>query len=61
MSTGQSIISLIQANQDLDEYRNLHWSGSFADYVEHVRKDPHVTRTAWQRLYDMVLSYGTAE
>jgi serine protein kinase len=61
MSTGASIIALIQNNQDLEEYRNLTWSGSFSDYLDRVRRDPRVTRTAWQRLYDMILSHGSDE
>jgi len=58
MSTGTSIISMIKSNQDLEEFRTLTWTGSFSDYLDRVRKDPRITRTAWQRLYDMILSYG---
>ncbi|MEE2828670.1 MAG: serine protein kinase, partial [Myxococcota bacterium] len=61
MSTGSSIISLIQSNQDMEQFRKLSWTGTFEDYLEKVRKDPTITRTAWQRLYDMVLSYGSEE
>ncbi len=61
MSTGQSIISLIREKQDLDEYRDLHWSGSFAEYLDRVEADPRIARTAWQRLYDMIISHGVDE
>ncbi len=61
MATGNSIISMIQNSQDLAEYRNLSWTGTFEDYLDIVRGDPRVTRNAWQRMYDMVLSYGTEE
>ena len=46
MSTGQSIISLIRESQDLHEYRDLHWTGSFADYLDRVEADPQIARTA---------------
>ena len=42
-------------------YRDLHWEGSFEDYLEMVHQDPTVTRTAYQRIYDMLISYGHEE
>jgi serine protein kinase len=59
MSTGTSIISMIKSNQDLEEFRTLTWTGTFADYLDRVRRDPRITRTAWQRLYDMILTHGS--
>jgi len=41
------------------EYRNFHWEGSFFDYLDVVKKDPSVARNAFQRMYDMILSYGS--
>src|SRR3989344_2486089 len=34
---------------------------SFAEYLDLVRKNPLVVRTAFQRVYDMIVSYGTCE
>jgi serine protein kinase len=42
------------------EFRNFHWEGSFADYLDLVKKKPQIVRNAFQRMYDMVLSWGTA-
>jgi serine protein kinase len=53
-----SILNRIGKLQDLDEYRELHWEGSFEDYLNVVREDPTVVRTAYKRVYDMILSYG---
>jgi serine protein kinase len=53
----QKIASL----HDREEYAQLHWEGSFEDYLDIVRKTPRVTRNAYQRLYDMVLSHGKSE
>ena len=61
MPTSSNIISLIQNNQNLEGFRQLNWEGSFADYLDLVRKQPEVTRTSYQRLYDMIMSYGTEE
>ena len=46
---------------DTTEYKKLHWEGSFDEYLDIVLADPRVTRTAYQRLYDMILSHGTEE
>src|SRR6056297_1186345 len=61
MSAKESLIHTIGRHHDIDEYRDLHWEGSFEDYLALLREDPRVTRNAYQRVYDMVMSYGTEE
>jgi serine protein kinase len=62
MSEDQLLLEKLGLMQDSSGFRDLHWEGSFVDYLEIVRKDdPRVTRTAFQRLYDMVVSYGSEE
>ena len=61
MGIGNEILSRISESQNLDQYRQEHWQGSFAEYLDIVRGDPKVTRTAWQRLYDMIMAEGTYE
>jgi serine protein kinase len=55
------LTSQIAQLQDYDLYRDLSWEGSFEEYLQIVRERPKVTRNAFQRVYDMVLSYGTDE
>ncbi len=55
------LLAKIAALQNLDEYRELHWEGTFEDYLDIVKKTPKVTRNAFQRMYDMILSYGREE
>ena len=55
------LVDRIAALQDQKRYEDLHWSGSFEDYLEIARRNPRVARTAYERLYDMVLSHGTEE
>ena len=57
----QTMIATIGAMQDFDRYRDLSWEGSFEDYLKIVKNEPRVTRNAFQRLYDMVLSHGSEE
>src|SRR6186713_2638679 len=56
-----SMVAQIAAMQDYDRYRDLAWEGSFEEYLTMVRERPQVTRNAFQRMYDMVISYGTEE
>ena len=59
MGAGEQLLSIIAEVQDVDRFRELHWEGAFADYLEIVTHNSKVTRTAFQRIYDMILSYGT--
>ncbi len=55
------LLGLIASQQDQGRFQELLWEGSFSDYLEKVRQDPGVTRTSYQRLYDLVDSYGSRE
>jgi serine protein kinase len=61
MSTGKAILSVMRQQVNLSDYRKKHWEGSLEQYLDIVRDHPEVTRTAYQRLYDMILSHGTEE
>ncbi len=56
-----SLVGQIAELQDYEEYKELHWEGSFEDYLELVRKNPRVTRNAFQRIFDMVYAHGAEE
>ncbi len=51
-------LSDIAALHDREEYRELNWTGTFGDYLNIVKEDPRVLRTAYQRMYDMILERG---
>ena len=61
MSAGMDLIASIAGRQNLAEYQKKHWHGTFAEYLDIIRANPKVTRTAYQRVYDMILSHGTEE
>jgi serine protein kinase len=52
------LLGLIAARQDRAHYRDLLWEGTFAEYLDMVREEPSIARNAYQRLYDLVESYG---
>src|SRR3954464_15412958 len=53
------LVSIIDRRLDQENYREQHWEGTFWDYLELVQENPGVARNAFQRVYDMILSYGT--
>jgi serine protein kinase len=42
-----SLITKIASLQDYEQYRDLHWEGSFEDYLAIVKEKPQVTRNAY--------------
>ena len=44
---------------DLQQFKEQHWEGSFDEYLGLIEKDPLICRSAYQRVYDMILSYGS--
>ncbi len=61
MGEKNTLLSKIEHMQDTASFRGLHWEGTFEDYLELVRQDAKVARTAFQRIYDMIVSYGYDE
>jgi serine protein kinase len=61
MVNGKNILASLRQHQNISDYRKIHWEGNFEEYLDIVREHPEVTRTAYQRLYDMILSHGIEE
>ncbi len=61
MASTTQILDKIQKKYFDKEFRSLTWTGTFEDYLQLVQKNPKVLRTAYQRLYDMILSFGTQD
>jgi serine protein kinase len=61
MSVGKAILASVRQHQNLTDYRKTHWEGSFDEYLDIVAEHPEVTRSAYQRLYDMIVSHGIEE
>src|SRR5712664_2791904 len=61
MATGKAILNALRQELNLSDYRKKHWEGSLDEYLDIVCQTPEVTRTAYQRLYDMILSHGTED
>ena len=59
MGTGLDLLKQISSRQSAEAFRLENWQGSFDEYLDIVRNNPEVTRTAHQRIYDMIMAYGT--
>jgi serine protein kinase len=52
------IVRLIRERQNTALYHDLHWEGTLQDYLRLVQQNPLVARGAFQRIYDMLSSFG---
>ncbi|WP_088831090.1 PrkA family serine protein kinase [Paenibacillus tyrfis] len=43
------------------ETERLAWTGTFAEYIEMLRRHPHLAMTAHARVYEMIASHGILE
>lgn len=56
--SGTSLIQIIDQMQNQKRFQELNWRGSFEQYLDIVHQNPSITRNAFQRIYDMIMSYG---
>ncbi|MAE76607.1 MAG: serine protein kinase [Planctomycetes bacterium] len=61
MADHSEFLRLVRESLDQDRFREEHWEGSFNAYLSLLEENPMICRTAHQRIYDMVLSYGVSE
>ncbi|MGE5085144.1 MAG: PrkA family serine protein kinase [Bacillota bacterium] len=59
MSSKIDLHSLISNWQSSSATAKEHWSGTFSEYLDLVKKNPKITRNAYQRMYDMIVEEGT--
>lgn len=56
-----NFVDLIKSLAEKNKVYHAHWQGTFWEYLELVKMNPAITRNAFQRMYDMILSAGTEE
>ncbi|SFI55072.1 PrkA family serine protein kinase [Planctomicrobium piriforme] len=59
MTTGHALLNQFSSRLNKQQFRQEHWQGSFAEYLDLVKANPGVVRTSYQRMYDMVMADGT--
>lgn len=60
MKRSKTLTDLLKTTTN-EHFNDLHWSGSFEEYLKLVDEQPKVVRNSYQRMYDMITSYGTEE
>lgn len=55
----KKILNLVNAGDFNKQYVELNWRGRFSEYVQMVLENPKIARTAFQRVYEMIMSYGS--
>jgi serine protein kinase len=61
MGIPNELINVINDSEEIKHFKELNWRGSFDDYLQIFSTEPRVARSAFQRIYDMILSYGTED
>jgi serine protein kinase len=52
------LYDLVRDNQQQASHVELSWNGSFQQYLARVEESPRLARNSWQRMLDMIESYG---
>ena len=58
MAKTSPLTTLIDRKLDVGKFREQHWEGTFWEYLDIVSETPAVARNSFQRIYDMILTYG---
>ncbi len=53
--------NIVNSWQSTSTLVSTQWSGTFEEYLDLVKKNPKVTRNAFQRMYDMIVEAGTED
>lgn len=56
-----NLLQSLAAAQNSAAYQALNWEGTFSQYLEIARENPRVAQTAYGRIYDMILSFGSED
>ena len=54
-----TLLDVVDSLQNQSQFKSLHWVGLFEEYIEIVKSNPEVACSASQRIYDMIVSYGS--
>lgn len=60
-SNNKDLLGFIAGLQSPKNFLDLHWEGGFAQYLELVKANPNISRNAFQRMYDMIVGFGSTQ
>ena len=59
MANSEDLLALVSERVNPERFREQHWEGSFKEYLDLVTATPRIARNAFQRIYDMIMHFGT--
>ncbi len=57
-SASQVFRTIMEKTQTQTGQLSNHWTGTFFEYLDLVKKNPKITRNSYQRMYDMIVEAG---
>ncbi|RYZ96165.1 MAG: serine protein kinase, partial [Proteobacteria bacterium] len=57
----KNLLNFVADLQSPKTFQELNWEGDFSQYLDLVKEKPNVARNAFQRMYDMIMTYGTSQ
>ncbi|RDB35814.1 PrkA family serine protein kinase [Spirobacillus cienkowskii] len=57
----EKVFELVREVYSPTLFNELNWTGSYSDYIVMVEKNPKICRTAFQRIYDLIMHFGSYE
>lgn len=60
-SSSSHLLSVVKSSEFMKNYQDLQWKGPFSSYLALVEQNPKICRSAFQRIYDMLISFGSTE
>jgi serine protein kinase len=60
-TNNKDLMGFVAGHYSPKTFQDLHWEGTFAQYLELVKANPNISRNAFQRMYDMIVGFGTTQ
>jgi serine protein kinase len=54
-----SLLDRVAGRYDRRQFQKLNEEMTFAEYLDRVQKNPRIARSAYQRIFDMIMSKGS--
>lgn len=58
--SSSELVKLVEQESNKNDFQRLREQMSFAEYLELVERNPKVTQSSYQRIYDMIMSHGVS-
>ncbi|MGZ3713224.1 MAG: PrkA family serine protein kinase, partial [Bdellovibrionota bacterium] len=60
-TNNKDLLKFVAGLSNPKSFQELNWDGTFHEYLDLVKENPNITRNAFQRMYDMIVGYGSSQ